>query len=304
MRPLRTIVLSIALLLVFAVPATAKPAPFPDVIELPDGFFPEGIAIGNGTTAYVGSLVDGAIWSGDLRTGIGDVLVPGVEGRLAVGMAFDARTDRLFVAGGPDGNAYVYETATGDLTAIVDLVPFGFVNDVIVTQNAAYFTDSFAPQLYAVPLTSSGQIAGDPVTIPLSGDFQFEAEQFNANGIEATPSGHKLIVVNSFFGEIYAVDPVTGVADAIDLGGAIVNGDGLVLVGRTLYAVEAGKNQITEITLSPDSLSGVVVDALVSDAFDVPTTAARLGKSLFAVNAKFNTTPLPTTPYEIVRVDR
>lgn len=304
MRPLRTIVLSFALLLVFAVPATAAPAPFPDVIELPDGFFPEGIAVGNGTTAYVGSLVDGAIWSGDLRTGVGDVLVPGVEGRLAVGMAFDARTDRLFVAGGPDGNAYVYDTDTGDLAAVVDLVPFGFVNDVIVTQNAAYFTDSFAPQLYAIPLTPSGEIAGDAVTIPLGGDFQFELGQFNANGIEATPSGRTLIVVNSFFGEIYTVNPTTGVAEAIDLGGAIVNGDGLVLIGRTLYAVEGGKNQITEIVLSPDSLSGVVVDALVSDAFDVPTTAARLGKSLFAVNAKFNTPPEPTTPYEIVRVDR
>ena len=84
----------------------------------------------------------------------------------------------------------------------------------------------------------------------------------------------------------------------------MVNGDGLVLIGRTLYAVEGGKNQITEIRLSNDLREGRVVDALTSPAFDVPTTAAQFGRSLFAVNAKFNTPPLPTTPYEIVRVDR
>jgi hypothetical protein len=47
-----------------------------------------------------------------------------------------------------------------------------------------------------------------------------------------------------------------------------------------------------------------VTDALTNPAFDVPTTAARFGSSLYAVNAKFGTPPTPATPYEIVRVDR
>ncbi len=184
------------------------------------------------------------------------------------------------------------------------LTPGGFVNDVAITKDAAYFTDSFAPQLYVVPLTRSGAIAGPPTTVPLGGDFQFQPGQFNANGIVASPSGRTLIVVNSFFGELYAVDPATGVADAIDLGGATVNGDGLVLAGRTLYAVEGSKNQITEVALAPGFGSGTVTGALVSPAYDVPTTAARIGNDLYAVNAKFGTPPLPTTPYEIVRVGR
>ena len=304
MRRSRIVTLFLALLMAAAVPAAARSASYPEVIALPGGFFPEGIVIGDGNTAYVGSLVDGAIWKGDLRTGVGTILVPGVAGRLAVGMDLDRSTGNLFVAGGPDGNGYVYDATSGDSVAVVDLVPFGFVNDVIVTKDAAYFTDSFAPQLYVLPLNRNGEIAGPPVTVPLSGDFQFEPGQFNANGIEASQSGETLIVVNSFFGEIYTVDPATGVAAAIDLGGAVVNGDGLVLAGRTLYAVEGGKNQITEIALSPDLGSGAVVDALVSDTFDVPTTAARFGNRLYAVNAKFGTPPLPTTPYEIVRVDR
>ena len=84
-----------------------------------------------------------------------------------------------------------------------------------------------------------------------------------------------MIVVNSFFGELYTVDPKSGAARVIDTGGAVVNGDGLVLAGHTLYAVEGATNQIIEIALSPRYESGSVVEALTSAAFDVPTTAAR-----------------------------
>jgi hypothetical protein len=69
-------------------PATAAPPDnFPDRIELPNGFFPEGIESGRGTSVFVGSLIDGAIWRGDLRTGSGTVLAPGAPGRVSVGIA-------------------------------------------------------------------------------------------------------------------------------------------------------------------------------------------------------------------------
>ena len=303
MRMRLTGLLAALLLVVTAAPAAATGSSFPDVIELPGGFFPEGIAVGRGSTVYTGSLVDGAIWRGDLRKGTGDVFIQGVEGRIAVGLDFDRRSGNLWVAGGPGGEGRVYDGRTGAELEVIPLAP-GFINDVIVTRTAAYFTNSAAPEIYAVPLDRRGNVAGPVQTIALGGAFQFEEGQFNANGIEATRDGKTLIVVNSFFGEIYTVDPATGYADLIDLGGAVVNGDGLVLAGRTLYAVEGGKNQITKIRLSPSLGSGVVVDALTSPAFDVPTTAALFGKSLYAVNAKFGTPPTPATPYEIVRVDR
>lgn len=302
MRIARLFTLTVALAIAAASPGVAA-QPFPDVIQLPGGYFPEGIAIGDGHTAYVGSLVDGAIQAVDLRSGEGTELVAGEAGRIAVGMDVDRSTGYLYVAGGPDGNAYVYDTASGNEVAAVNLGG-GFVNDVIVTNDSAYFTDSFAPNMYVLPLTPSGAIAGPPTTIPLGGDFVFVPGQFNANGIVASSSGDTLIVVNSFMGELYTVDPMSGVASLIDLGGVAVNGDGLVLVGRSLYAVEGSKNQITEVSLAPDWASGTVVGALTSDAYAVPTTAARFGNSLYAVNAKFGTPPLPTTPYEIVGVTR
>jgi hypothetical protein len=99
------------------------------------------------------------------------------------------------------------------------------------------------------------------------------------------------------------VDPATGVATTIDVGEP-VSGDGLVLLGRTLYVNENSLNRITVIGLSADLSSGTIVDTLTDDAYDVPTTSAHFGKSLYSVNAKFGTPPTPTTPYEIVRVDR
>jgi hypothetical protein len=71
--------------------------PFPQVIQLPTGFRPEGIEVGRGTTFYTGSVANGAIFRGDLRTGNGAILVPGLTGEAATGIELD-RHKHLFVA--------------------------------------------------------------------------------------------------------------------------------------------------------------------------------------------------------------
>ena len=129
----------LALLVLAAVavlPATAGAATFPDTIRLPDGWQPEGIAAGRGTSLYVGSIPTGAVWKGDARTGQGDVLVAGQPGvRSAIGIKVDRR-NRLFVAGGATGKAFVYDARTGADLASYQLAAPGaatFVNDVVVT---------------------------------------------------------------------------------------------------------------------------------------------------------------------------
>ena len=302
MRRMAFLAALLAGLLTVAAPVSADSNAYPDVIALPDGFFPEGVAVGTGHDVYAGSLANGAIWKGDLRTGAGEILVPGIEGGIAVGLAFDDRSGSLFVAGGPTGTATVYDGSTGATLAQVSLGA-GFINDVIVTRTAAYFTNSFAPEIYEVPLDPQGGVVGPVRTIPLSGDFVFVPGGFNGNGIEGTNDGASLILAGSAASELYTVDPATGVATTIDLD-VSVTGDGLVLLGRTLYVNENGLNRIAVVELSADLSSGTVVEYLASDAFDVPTTSARFGSSLYAVNAKFGTPATPTTPYEIVRVDR
>jgi sugar lactone lactonase YvrE len=298
------LLLAFGLVTMGAAPAQA----FPDVIPLPNGFQPEGIASGNGTTFYVGSLADGAVYRGDLRTGEGAVLVAGQPGRVSVGLKYDNRTGLLFVAGGPTGKAYIYDSQTGNTFAVIQLTNLpSFINDVIVTKEAAYFTNSSQPELYRVPLADNGQPLGTSETIPLGSDYQFVSTPgaFNANGIAATPNGKTLIIVNSADGALYNVDPNTGDATRIDLGGAsVVNGDGILLQGKTLYVVQNSFNQIAVVALSPDLTSGTIVDSITSSNFRIPTTIARFGDALYAVNARFDTPPTPDTEYEVVRVIR
>ena len=284
-------------------PAAAQT--FPEIIALPDGFQPEGIVRGYGPTLYAGSLADGSIYEVDLLTGEGDLLVQGQSGQVAVGLSFDRRSGYLFVAGGPTGTATIYDTRGGGLVAQYQLTEQpAFINDVIVTSRAAYFTNSLQAEFYRVPLGPAGQVpAADEVeSIPLTGDFQ-QVDGFNANGIEAAQNGRHLIIVNTALGTLYKVDPVTGVAEVIDLGGDdVTNGDGLLLRGRTLYVVQNFLNQVAVIQLDRNLTSGERIDTITHEAFDIPTTIAGFGPALYVVNARFSTTPAPDTEYNIVRV--
>jgi len=283
--------------------------PFPEVIPLPDGFRPEGIAVGNGTTFFVGSIPTGAIYRGDLRTGQGEILVPAQSGRAAIGLEYDSRTGLLFVSGGPTGSAFIYNAETGETEATIELTSSTdtFINDVVITNDAAYFTDSARAVLYRVPLQNNGQLP-DPIEVlelPLSGDFQFVPGQFNTNGIDATPNGKTLIIVNSTLGTLYTVDPETGEATLIDLGGdTVLRGDGILLHGKTLYVVQNIFNQIAVVELNSQLTAGTIEGTITSQSFRVPTTIARFGNSLYAVNARFDTPPTPDTEYEVVQVSR
>lgn len=287
--------------------AAAAPA-FPEVIPLPDGFQPEGIATGRGHQFFVGSLDGGAVYRGDLRTGEGAVVVPPAEGDVAVGLAHDRRSDTLFAAGGPTGTATAYDAATGATRASYELTdPGTFVNDGIVTRDAAYFTDSFRPFIYRVPLGPDGELPDQPSVEerPLGGEFDFVPSAFNANGIEALPNGSALLVVNSTTGLLYRVDPATGEATEVDLGGAsLTAGDGLLLAGKRLYVVRNQLDTVAVVRLDPGATSGEVVDAITDPAFDVPTTVAGFGHSLYAVNARFGIPNPETAEYDVVRVSK
>jgi hypothetical protein len=288
--------------LVLVLPLVATGAKRPDHINLPNGWQPEGIAIGKGNTFYVGSIPTGRVWRGNLRTGQGAELVPN-RGRRAIGVEVDHR-NRLWVAGGPTGDGYVYNASTG-----ADIAQFNFtdetatfVNDVVVTKRAAWFTDSMRQFLYKVPISPSGQI-GTPVAVPLTGEIAFQSG-FNVNGIDATPNGKKLIIVQSNTGKLFKVNR-QGVTRLINLGGATVPGDGLLLQGKRLYAVvRSPQDGVLVIRLRPNLLSGTVVRTITSSDLDGPTTIDAHGSRLYAVNARFSTPPGPDVEYWITKLRR
>ena len=123
--------------------ATAVAQSFPARIDLPRGWQPEGIAAGTGNTLYVGSIPTGAVARVDARTGRD----PRPRRRPQRPRRDRAKfaDGRLFVAGAGTGRAWVYSANTGRQLGAFRLAPSGadtFVNDVVVTPQGAYFTDS------------------------------------------------------------------------------------------------------------------------------------------------------------------
>lgn len=279
--------------------AAERPA-FPTSFPLPDGFRPEGIAIGPGPFAYLGSLADGSIYRADLRTGKGAVVSRG-PGTPTVGVKTDRRA-RLFASGGTAGNARVIDLRTGRILASYQLATgAGFVNDVVLTRRAAWFTDSANPVLYKLALGRGGALPATAQRLPLTGVVFGDGT--NSNGIESTPDGKGLLVVQSNVGRLLRVDPASGRVRAVELGGeTLAFGDGLLLRGRTLFVVQNRMNAIAVLRLNASGTSGRVVKRITDPRFDVPTTVAPFGHRLYLPNARFTTPPTPTTPYSVVAV--
>ncbi|GAA1170050.1 hypothetical protein GCM10009664_41890 [Kitasatospora gansuensis] len=282
---------------------------WPDEFALPNGFRPEGIAIDSRGRAYFGSLADGAVHRVDLATGRGTAFSAGpAAGTPSLGMKVDGR-GRLFVAGGPGGDARVLDTRTGETLASYRLAAGDdtFVNDVVLTPEAAWFTDSSPAVLYGLPFGPGGRLPrpDQVVHLPLTGEFDQAPGTFGANGIETTPDGCALLVVNMTTGSLFRVDPRSGDARKVDLGGeSLTRGDGLLRQGRELFVVRNTINEIAVLRLDHTGRSGRLTRRITDPRFRIPTTVAALGNRLYLPNARFDTEPLPGTDYNVVAVPR
>ena len=307
MRPI-LIAMALVICAAIAVPAAAdrgkgaSKGHKPDVIALPNGFQPEGITTGKRHTFFAGSRATGAIYKGSLRSGKGEILVPGGDGRQATGLKVD-RHKRLFVSGAGSKAIRVYDSRTGGEIRSYPVPEAGFINDNVVTRRGVYFTDSQVRQLYFIPFGRKGAL-GELQRIPITGDFVYTAGQFNANGIEKAKGGKTLILVSSHDGALYTADAATGATRRITLDEPVTNGDGLLLRGRKLHVVLNRDNIVRVLKLSMDLGSATTIRDITRPEFDVPTTIARSSGRTYVVNGKFATTPTPDTPYEVVKVPK
>jgi sugar lactone lactonase YvrE len=290
----RRVGVALAALLVLS-PAVASAAPsLPTTINLPAGFRPEGVAIGSAPVAYFGSLATGDIYRVDLRTGAGRVISEG-PGTPSVGMKIDGR-GRLFVSGGVAGDARVVDSRTGRVLESHQLATgTTFINDVALVGGSAWFTDSNNQVVYRLT-------CGVVTNVPITGDFVY-AEGMNANGIAPTPDGRALLIVQSNTGKLFRVD-FDGVSRQVALDYTLTNGDGLLVSGRTLYVVQNRLNTVAVLHLDRQGTSGALVKTVTDPRFDVPTTMASFHNRLYLPNARFTTTPTPTTEYTAVAIPK
>ncbi|MFJ3102595.1 superoxide dismutase [Streptomyces sp. NPDC086835] len=278
---------------------------WPVRIELPTGFHPGGVAAGRLPYAYYGSLFGGEIYRADLATGRGEVISPDLgEGNSAAGIAFDCR-GRLFISGAYSGLARVMDVATGQDLATYRLGGEGtVVADVAVLADAAYVTDAFRPVLYRIPLGPRGELppARQVESVPLSGDWvQGGAGEVTALGISPTPDGRALIVVHLLAGgSLMRVDPATGIARRIPLGGAALpSGNGIRLDGTTAYVAQ--RDAVDVLRLDAAGTRAVPVTRITDPDFDGPSAVAVHGERLYVSNFG-PTTPTHQTPYHSTAV--
>ncbi|WP_410630611.1 hypothetical protein [Amycolatopsis sp. cmx-4-83] len=286
------------LLLVPAVPASAATR----VIVLPGARSAEGITPAGGGTYYTGDLVAGTIFREDVKRGTAERFIEAPLGAMAAGVDLDRRHDLLFVAGGMGGKAYVYNVRT---KAKVADFTFGdpqtsYVNDVAVTPQGAWFTDSYHPQLFFVPVVAG--VLGAPRTLPLSGPGAGGSpDTFFMNDIIATPAGDTLLVAATTPGKVYRIDPVTGVSAEV----AGVNAPSvvsLVLEGRRLWAVQLD-DTISRWCLDGDLSHGTAAGTITDPLFDQPVSAVKIGDRLAVVNSHIFSGYPPTSPtYEVLLV--
>ena len=236
---------------------------FPTTISVPNGFAPEGIAISGGY-AFLGSRSTGSVYKASLATGAGEVIYTG-PGTPSNGLKIDSR-GRAFISGNTGGDIRVISTVTGELLAAYQVTAPGasFINDVILTKDAAWFTDSFNATLYKLPIGANGALpasAADVVALPLSG-ITITAGTVNINGIALTPDGKSLLVVQSNTGLLFKVNPSTGETGTV----------------------------------------GTLSSTITNDAFAIPTTVASFGDRLYIVNGKLTTPISADVAYDFIAI--
>jgi sugar lactone lactonase YvrE len=304
----RFVIFALALLMSLSPVAASAHHDRPDRIDLPDGWMPEGITT-DGRFLYSGSLADGALLRANPRTGNTRIIEEGRQGRVAVGIDYDRRRDVLWVAGGGTNRIRAHDARTGRRLAVYNFPSENprFINDLVVTRRAVYATDSFNQQLLVVRLGRGDRLPGPraATTRALTGDLVYVPgpDQFNLNGI--VKSGRRLLAVQSNKGLLFRINPFTGRTRTVNLGGGspLSFGDGLEIDGDILYVVRNQLNEIAVVDLGRRLRRGEVVAHLTDDDFDIPTTVALLGDSLYAVNARFGTAGPQPAEYWITRID-
>jgi hypothetical protein len=290
--------------------ARRRVGPAPETVALPDGFRPEGIASGPGTTYYAGSMRDGSIITGDLLTGSRSVLLPALTGRAIRGLYYDDRSKLLWFVGNVSTVQWVWaiNASTGALVFGEFAPGGGFHNDLVVTDSYVYVTDSRVDRLVRVPLNpATGQPSGSISFLALGGAWPVgPAGTTNANGVRELPDG-SLVLNNSRVGGLWQVDATTGVAQVIPVKGGpgLIGGDGLEIDGTTLYDVRGSDQNSVAVLLLSRSGSGWTAKwagARSDETLDVPSTTTLAGGWLWVINARFSTPPVPETPYWITRL--
>ncbi|MDQ5841168.1 MAG: gluconolaconase, partial [Chloroflexota bacterium] len=196
---------------------------------------------------------------------------------------------------------WVYSRDGRLLAALRTGVPGAFLNDVAIgPDDAAYFTNSGAPQVFRVAqkrgtwsvqtwADATGTIATPP--------------GINLNGIVVATDGRSLVVAQSNVGRLWRFDLGSRAVSPVDSGDTnLIDADGLVLQGRTLWVVRNRSHVLTALHLGANAATARLVSEQPTDPGRVFTTAKLAEGRLLLVDSKFDQ-PVGLPPYQVVALD-
>ncbi len=267
---------------------------------------PEGVAWDpRSRTFFVGGITSGTIYRASLRDAtLRPFIVPNPAPPADSAIGLKVADGKLFVAGGQTGSIYVYDIATGALSARFETGTGGFLNDLVVTSKGdVYVTDSFRPTLWRLTKAMVTAGTGTPEAIPVGPEVAYTAGQFNLNGIVARQGGRELIVVNSFSQSFYRIGigrlPASRTITKIDA--PALRGDGLLLDWGRLLVVTGDPAQVAVLKFTDHGNKAVVERTVTDPSLRGPSTVARTKYWYFVVNADFTTNQQPSTVSAVFR---
>lgn len=289
-------------------------------------YFPEGIAVDEGGTFYVGSVAHGTITRASLSDGTLATPFDTSGMQAAVGML--VHDGALWVCNSSPSTGDVAEVVAFELEGGSELVrhPFpsdagnehgvGFCNDLCFDADGnLYATDSFGDaatnpdgvrrsRIVRVP-AADVMTPGSAETWLEHDDFEVPADAFGLNGIDADGAS-RLFVVRSDGGRIFEIpiesDGSAGEPVVLETSEPLASGDGLKLSGDSLLLVQS--STLTRVALADGEVTPITGAELATEFL---TTFALFGSAAWVVEGQLDhllgldPTP-PDLPFRVVRV--
>jgi Cu-Zn family superoxide dismutase len=297
--------LALAALLAGSALAAAGPAAahrLPGAYDLPaDGIRLEGIGVDQragvlyvSATNQSGAIYRGALGSDQLTAWVAPA--PGNDGR---GITVDRR-GRVYVAGGPSAELRIF-APDGTLVAELPAAAGAFLNDVALgPDGAVYVTDSRLPIIWRATEGPGGWRLEAWLDVSPTITYTPSTTDFDLGGIVATPGGRYLVVAQGNVGALWRIDLATRAIHPVAVPTPLVNTDGLVLRGDTLYVVQNFTRQISTLALDDHWMTATAVAVTPTPATRTFTTAKLAGGSLLAVDSTFGFAAAPADDRVVV----
>ncbi|GBF07519.1 superoxide dismutase, sodC [Deinococcus aerius] len=270
--------------------------------SLPDHLaYPEGVAYdAQRGILYTGSATNGTVYAINATTGAVSKFSEGgaLGRRVALGMKVDGQ-GRVWIAGGQQGTVSILNP-NGMILRVLEtpMSPMPYLNDLTPAPDGnVYVTDSRRPVIFRVDrnlnLTAWLDLGKTPIRY---------GPGVNLNGIVATPDGRFLLAMQTNTGELWRIDLRTRAVKRVM--GGLMNGDGLLLDGYTLYVARNKDQMISKVVLALDYGGGTLMMEEPLTGLRFPATLTKIGGDLVVTQPQLDRLQggmAPEVPFRLTR---